>query len=442
MWSYIKNLSEHEGKEVTIKGWLYNKRSSGSIHFLQFRDGTGTIQGVAAKGEVSQEVFNTANELNIESSIEVNGIVKKDDRAPSGYELQITDITIVQLAPDVYPIAKRQKGEVHGIDFLLNNRHLHLREPKQIAIQKVRNEIIQGIYEFMEDNDFVKIDAPIFTPTSCEDSTELFKVPYTPAMEEGGEEVFVYLTQSGQLYIESAIFAHAKVYDFGPVFRAEKSKTRRHLNEFWMMDAEMAFFEHEDNMKVQEDLIVHLVKRCLTNCKNELEILGRDISKLENITSPFIHLEHKEAVKILQKAGSDIKDRDDLGADDETMLTEMYEKPIFIEKYPKEVKAFYMQKDPNDPTRVLNDDLLAPEGYGEIIGGSERMDSYEELKQAIIDAGFDLKDYDWYLDLRKYGSVKHSGFGIGLERIVRWVCGLKHIRTTIPYPRMINRINP
>lgn len=442
MWVYIKNLADYENKEVTIKGWLYNKRSSGSIHFLQLRDGTGTIQGVVVKGEVDNKAFEEADKLNIESSIEITGTVKEEKRAPSGYELQVSSIKTIQLAPDVYPIAKRQKGEKHGVDFLLNNRHLHLREQRQIAIQKVRNELIQGIYEFMEQNDFVKIDAPIFTPTSCEDSTELFKVPYTPAMEEGGEEVFVYLTQSGQLYIESAIFAHAKVYDFGPVFRAEKSKTRRHLNEFWMMDAEMAFFEHKDNMKVQEELIVHLVQRCLKNCSKELDILERDKSKLENITEPFIHLSHKEAVEILQKAGSDIGERDDLGADDETTLTEMYDKPIFIEKYPKEVKAFYMQRDPEDPTRVLNDDLLAPEGYGEIIGGSERMDSYDELKQAIIDNGFDLKDYEWYLDLRKYGSVKHSGFGIGLERIVRWVCGLKHIRTTIPYPRMINRINP
>lgn len=443
MHTNINEISKLSGEDATLKGWIYNLRSSGSIVFLQFRDGTGTIQVVAIKNDLNEEIFKLVQTLNVESSVEVTGLVKKDERAPSGYEIELKEIKVLNLAPDDYPIAKRQKGEEHGVEFLLDHRHLDLRSANMIAIQRIRNEIIFATYEFLYKEKFVKIDAPIFTPTSCEDTTELFKVPYTPAWEEGATDgPFVYLTQSGQLYIESAIFAHGKVFDFGPVFRAEKSKTRRHLIEFWMMDAEMAFFDHEANMEFQERLIERIVTKVLLNCKKDLEVLGRDITKLEKIKTPFERMTHLEAINKIKEMGVEIGERDDLGADEEAKISNLFEKPVFIEKYPKEIKAFYMKRDPSDPTRVLNNDLFAPEGYGEIIGGSQRMDDYDELEKIIIGSGFNLEDYKWYLDLRKYGSVEHSGFGFGLERLVSWICGIKHIRNSIPFPRMINRIRP
>jgi len=330
-----------------------------------------------------------------------------------------------------YPIAKKE----HGTDFLLENRHLWLRSKRQRAIQIVRNTIINGIYEYLNKEGFIKIDSPILTPNACEGTTTLFDVEY---FDEGK----AYLSQSGQLYLEAAIFSVGRCFDFGPVFRAEKSKTRRHLTEFWMMDAEAAFVEHEENMKIQEGLIVHVIKKALEENKKELADLERDVSALEKIEAPFIYKTHAEVVKELQEMGSDIKENDDLGGDDETILTNKYDKPIFVEKYPAEVKAFYMKRDPENENLALCADMLAPEGYGEVIGGSEREADYDVLLGRIKEHGLDEKEFSWYLDLRKYGSVPHSGFGIGLERLTGWICGTKHIRETIPFPRLINRIRP
>lgn len=439
METTISDISKHKGKEVTLKGWVYNLRSSGSICFFQIRDGSGFIQAVVEKSSIGDKLFEEAKKVTIETSIILTGTPKADDRAPSGFELSVTGLEIVQIAPE-FPIGKKE----HGPEFLFDNRHLWLRTPRQWAIQRIRNEIINTIYLHLNEEGFIKIDSPIFTPNAAEGTSTLFDVPYLPGWDEGAKEgPHVYLAQTGQLYIEAAIFAHGKVFDFGPTFRAEKSKTRRHLTEFWMMDAEMAFHDWKDNMKVQEKLTVAIVKRILEKCKEELKILERDIPSLEKVTKgDYPILTHAEAVKKLRELGSDIGERDDLGADDETILTEQFETPIFIEKYPKEVKAFYMKRDPKDESRVLNNDMLAPGGYGEVIGGSERETDYDKLVERMKEEKLDPKEYQWYLDLRKYGSVTHSGFGIGLERYVRWICGLKHIREAIPFPRTLNRITP
>ncbi|MBN1915452.1 asparagine--tRNA ligase [Candidatus Dojkabacteria bacterium] len=435
----ISQISKHKGEEVIIKGWIHNLRSSGSIHFLQIRDGSGFIQAVVEKSAVDTKVFKKAEKVTIETSVILTGIAKEDKRAPSGFELAVNNLEIIQIA-DEYPIGKKE----HGPEFLFDNRHLWLRSQKQWAIQRIRNEIINAIYLHLNDEGFIKIDSPIFTPNAAEGTSTLFDVSYLPAWKEGEKEgPHVYLAQTGQLYIEAAIFAHGKVFDFGPTFRAEKSKTRRHLTEFWMMDAEMAWHDWRDNMKVQEKLTIAIIRRVLLKCKNELVLLERDLPSLEKILEgDFPVLTHEEAVKKLHSLGSDIKERDDLGADDETILTEQFDKPIFIEKYPKEVKAFYMKRDPKDDSRVLNNDMLAPGGYGEVIGGSERETDYDKLIERMKQEKLDPKEYEWYLDLRKYGSVPHSGFGIGLERYIRWICGLKHIRETIPFPRTLNRITP
>lgn len=440
---YVAQLKELIGKQVTLSGWIYNKRSSGKIHFLQFRDGSGFVQLVASTKDVDADTFALMGRIPVESSVVVEGEVREDTRSKAGVEVTLSKLEVIQESAE-FPISKLQKGETHGIDFLLNNRHLHLRSQKQWAIQRIRTVIIDSLYDFFEKEQFTKIDSPIFTPNACEGTTDLFEVPYTPAWKEGattGESVF--LTQSGQLYLEAAIFSLGKVFDFGPVFRAEKSKTRRHLTEFWMLDAEMAFYHHEDNMQLQEDMTVYVMKEVLEKCKEELALLEREVSKLEPVLEGgFERITHKKAVEMLKSLGSDIKENDDLGADDETILTKQYDKPIFIEKYPLEVKAFYMKQDSTDPTRALCADMLAPEGYGEIIGGSEREEDYDTLKSRMERENLPIDDFQWYLDLRKYGSVPHSGFGIGLERYVAWVCGLKHIRTTIPFPRMINRTRP
>ncbi len=428
---FIKDFQNHVDEEVTIQGWMFNKRGSGKIYFLEVRDGTGVAQGVVFKPAVGEDVFKKADELTMESSVKVTGKVTKHPKLENTFELQVTGIEIVQLVKENYPIAK--KG--HGIDFLLENRHLWLRSRKQRAIQIIRNTIINAIYEYLNTNNFIKIDSPILTPNACEGTTELFEMDYFDVGK-------AYLSQSGQLYLEAAIFSVGRCFDFGPVFRAEKSKTRRHLTEFWMMDAEAAFVEHEENMKIQEGLIAFVVKKVLENHLPELAILERDIEPLKKIEAPFIRKTHAEAVKELQEMGSDIKENDDLGGDDETILTKKYDKPIFVEKYPAEVKAFYMKRDPNNPKVVLCADMLAPEGYGEIIGGSQREDDYDVLLGRIQEHNLPLKAFQWYLDLRKYGSVPHSGFGIGLERLVGWICGRKHIRETIPFPRTINRIYP
>jgi len=428
---FIKDLGDHVGKDITIQGWMFNKRSGKGIQFLQLRDGTGVVQGIVFDKTESSELFKTAASLTPESSLSLAGEVTKHPKLEDTYELQVKSIEPIQIPTEEYPIAKKE----HGVDFLLENRHLWLRSPKQRAIQIIRNTIINGIYEYLNGQGFIKIDSPILTPNACEGTTTLFEMKY---FDEGK----AYLTQSGQLYIEAAIFSVGRCFDFGPVFRAEKSKTRRHLTEFWMMDAEAAFVEHDENMKIQEGLIVHVVKKVLKENLKELATLERNIEPLKKIEAPFIKKTHAEVIKELREMGSDIKENDDLGGDDETILTKKYDKPIFVEKYPAEVKAFYMKRDPKDPTRALCADLLAPEGCGEIIGGSQREDDYETLLSRVREHKLSEEAFKWYLELRKYGSVPHSGFGIGLERLVGWICGTEHIRETIPFPRMINRIYP
>ena len=424
----ITQLKDHIGQAVTLRGWVYNFRSSGKIAFWQIRDGSGFCQAIISADEVSQDMWTEAAKVTIESSVELTGTVSKHPKKEE-YELQVISFRFYQIAEE-YPISKKD----HGIDFLLDYRHLWLRSPKQWAIQKVRDTMIHACYDFMRENHFTKIDSPIITANAGENTTDLFKVKYF--------DQTVYLSQTGQLYIEAAIAAHGRVFDFGPTFRAEKSKTRRHLTEFWMMDAEMAFINLEQNLDTQENLIRFMVKAVLEKNKAELEILERDLTVLKNIDKPFYRMTHEEAVKKLKELGSDIKERDDLGGDDETILTKEFDNPIFITKYPAEVKAFYMKRDEEDETRVLGADLLAPEGYGEIIGGSQREDDYKTLEKRIKEFGLKTEDYQWYLDLRKYGSVPHGGFGFGLERIVTWVCGLEHVRESIPFPRTIYRITP
>ena len=453
MHKTISEISQHIGEEIELKGWCYNFRSSGKIFFLQFRDGSGTVQVVYSKAELPEDQWNQLDGLRLESSVVVRGVVKAEPRSPSGFELTGTFFQPVQIAEEGYPIGKKE----HGPDFLLDHHHLWLRAESQWAVMRVRDRIITSTYEWFHENGFVKFDTPILTPTSCEGTTDLFEMDYfsdeaelsSVVRAEGEAELRqkhsgtkAYLAQSGQLYLEAGIMSLGRAFDFGPVFRAEKPKPRRHLTEFWMMDAEAAFVEHEGNMAIQEALICRIVEDVLKHCQAELKVLGRDTAPLEKVKAPFVHLTHKDAIVKLRELGSDIGEMDALGADDETLLTQQYNRPIFLEKYPAVVKAFYMKRDPQDETRVLNNDLLAPEGYGEIIGGSQREDDYETLMKRIAEHHLDPKPFDWYLDLRRYGSVPHSGFGYGLERIVAWTCGLHHVRETIPFPRMINRITP
>jgi len=428
---YIKNLKDYKNKQVTLKGWIYNVRSSGSIMFLQLRDGTGFVQCILSKNDISDNKWDEAQIIVLETSIELTGKVVAHPKQTGVFELQVIDFKLYQVPTEEYPISKKE----HGPEFLLDQRHLWLRSKKQWAIQRIRDEIIKATYDFFHQEDFIKIDSPILTPNACEGTTTLFGVDYFDLGK-------AYLSQSGQLYIEAAIMAHGRVFDFGPTFRAEKSKTRRHLTEFWMMDAEMAWCDHECNMKIQENLISYIVAEVIKNKKNELDILERDISKLEKIKAPFGRITHSEAVKKLQALGSKITEQDDLGAEDETLLTQDSAVPIFVEKWPKEIKAFYMKRDAENENLVLGSDLIATEGHGEIIGGSQREDDYDILKQRIIDEKLPLDEFEWYLDLRKYGSVPHSGFGYGLERLVGWISGVHHIRETIPFPRMINRLKP
>jgi asparaginyl-tRNA synthetase len=429
--SSISNLKNHVGQEVTVKGWLYNKRGSGKIYFLQLRDGSGTTQGIAETAKFDAATAELLEKLTAESSVEVTGTVSQHPKFPDQFELQVTSLKLVHLADHEYPISKKE----HGPDFLLDQRHLWLRSPKQWAIQRVRNTIIYATYEFFQQEGFIKFDSPILTPNACEGTTELFEMEYFDLGK-------AYLSQSGQLYLEAAIFSFGKVFDFGPVFRAEKSKTRRHLTEFWMMDAEAAYVEQKENMDLQEKLIRLILTRVLEHNRHELKVLERDVEKLEKANQPFIRKTHADAVKELQSMGSDIKEMDDLGADDETMLTQKYDQPIFVEKYPAEIKAFYFKRDPQDESRVLCADLLAPEGYGEIIGGGQREDDYEKLLASIKKHNLDPAVFQWYLDLRKYGSVPHSGFGYGLERLVTWICGIHHVRESIPFARTPYRLTP
>ncbi|KPL00744.1 MAG: asparagine--tRNA ligase [candidate division Zixibacteria bacterium SM23_73_3] len=426
----MEDIVKLEGERTTIKGWLQNKSSKGKIQFLWIRDGTGIIQGVMVKGEVSDEVFELYDQLTQESSLEVTGIVRKDQRAPGGYELNLSDVKIVQIAQD-YPITPKS----HGSTFLFDHRHLYLRSKRPRAVLKVRDELIWAIRSYFYKNNFVLIDTPILTGAVGETTTTLFETEY---LNEGT----AYLAQTGQLYLEAAIASFGKVFCFGPTFRAEKSKTRRHLTEFWMVEAEEAFYDNEENMDLQEDLVVYFVDWILEKCQKELKELERDISALEKVQKPFPRISYDEAVEKLQKAGSDIQWGSDFGGTDETILTKMFERPVFVYDYPKVCRAFYMKPHPEREGVVLCADLLAPEGYGEIIGGSQRNDDYESLKKRIEEENLPKDAYRWYLDLRKYGSVPHSGFGLGVERTVVWICGLSHIRESIPFPRTIYRLYP
>lgn len=426
----INNIAQYEGQDVKLGVWLYNKRSSGKIQFLQLRDGTGFIQGVVVKSEVSEDTWNIGKELTQESSLYITGTVRKEERSKIGYELTVKEIVPIQTAPE-YPITKKE----HGTDFLMDHRHLWLRTPRQHAIMKIRAEIISAIQDFLNTNGFSLVDPPILTPTSAEGTTSLFHTKY---FDEDA-----YLSQSGQLYMEAAAMALGRVYSFGPTFRAEKSKTRRHLIEFWMIEPEMAFVDHEENLRVQEQFLTHVIQTVLKNRKRELEILERDTSKLEQVVAPFPRITYDRALNILLDEGfDDIKWGDDFGAPHETALAEKYEKPVFITHYPTKLKAFYMKPDPDNQDVVLCADLIAPEGYGEIIGGSQRIDDPILLEERFKEHNLSMDAYKWYLDLRKYGSVPHSGFGLGLERTVGWICGIDHVRETIPFPRLLNRLYP
>lgn len=426
----IHDMPKHLGETVKIGSWLANKRSSGKIAFLQLRDGTGFVQGVVVKADVPEELFAKAKSLTQETSMYIIGEVTKDERSSFGFELQVKGIEVIHEAVD-FPITPKE----HGTEFLMDNRHLWLRSRKQHAIMKIRNEVIRATYEFFNDNGFAKVDPPILTGSAPEGTSELFQTKY---FDEDA-----YLSQSGQLYMEAAAMALGKVFSFGPTFRAEKSKTRRHLIEFWMIEPEMAFVEFEENLEVQEQFVSYVVQSVLKNCKLELERLDRDVTKLEHIQAPFPRITYDDAIVFLNENGfDDIKWGDDFGSPHETAIAEHYEKPVFITHYPIGIKPFYMQPHPERDDVVLCADLIAPEGYGEIIGGSERVHDYDLLKQRLDEHGLDDKAYAWYLELRKQGSVPHSGFGLGLERTVAWISGAEHVREAIPFPRLLNRLYP
>ncbi|TMN23716.1 asparagine--tRNA ligase [Lentibacillus cibarius] len=430
MKTTIAQVPAYEGQEVTIGVWLTNKRSSGKIAFLQLRDGTGFMQGVVAKNDVTEEVFQLAKNLNQESSMYITGTIVEDKRSPFGYEMQVKGIELIQEASD-YPITPKE----HGTEFLMDHRHLWLRSSRQHAVMKVRNEIIRATYEYFNNNGYVKVDAPILTGASAEGTTELFHTKY---FDEDA-----YLSQSGQLYMEAAAMALGKVFSFGPTFRAEKSKTRRHLIEFWMIEPEMAFVDHDESLEIQEQYVSFVVQSVLQNCKLELQTLGRDTTKLETVQAPFPRISYDDAVQLLKEKGfDDIEWGEDFGAPHETAIAESFDKPVFITNYPADIKAFYMKPDPERPDVVLCADLIAPEGYGEVVGGSQRIDDPELMKQRYEEHDLSGPAYQWYLELRQYGSVPHSGFGLGLERTVAWITGVEHVRETIPFPRLLNRLYP
>jgi asparaginyl-tRNA synthetase len=434
----IAEIGKHEGQSVTIRGWLYNLRESGKLLFPQFRDGSGVIQGVVPKNAVAPEVFEAIKTLTQESSVVVEGKVRADKRAHGGYELDVAGVQVIQRVPesDPYPITPKE----HGTDFLMEHRHLWVRSQRQASILRVRAEIIKAARDFFDERGFTLTDPPIITPAACEGTTTLFPVDYF--------EEQAYLTQSGQLYAEALAMALGKVYSFGPTFRAEKSKTRRHLTEFWMVEPEVAYAELDDVMQLAEGLISFIVKRCLEHRRADLQTIGRDVSKLEKIEPPFPRISYDDAVKNLQeghaKGALEAKFEwgGDLGSPDETYLSAQFDKPVMVHRYPAKVKAFYMEPDPQRPELALCVDVLAPEGYGEIIGGSQRMASHELLLQRIHEHGLPDEAFKWYLDLRKFGSVPHGGFGMGIERAVAWICGLEHVRETIPFPRMLYRLYP
>ena len=426
----IQDMPKHLGETVKLGAWLANKRSSGKIAFMQLRDGTGFVQGVVVKADVPEELFAKAKSMTQETSMYIIGEVTKDERSSFGFELQVKEIEVIHEAVD-FPITPKE----HGTEFLMDNRHLWLRSRKQHAIMKIRNEVIRATYEFFNNNGFAKVDPPILTGSAPEGTSELFQTKY---FDEDA-----YLSQSGQLYMEAAAMALGKVFSFGPTFRAEKSKTRRHLIEFWMIEPEMAFVEFDENLEVQEQFVSYVVQSVLKNCKLELERLDRDVTKLEHIQAPFPRISYDDAIVFLNEKGfDDIKWGDDFGSPHETAIAEHYEKPVFITHYPIGIKPFYMQPHPERDDVVLCADLIAPEGYGEIIGGSERVHDYDLLKQRLDEHGLDDKAYAWYLELRKQGSVPHSGFGLGLERTVAWISGAEHVREAIPFPRLLNRLYP
>src|SRR5687768_3025124 len=426
----IEALREHVGRTASVRGWVTHLRSSGKVAFIVLRDGTGVLQTVIVKNSVASEVWDRFQQLTVETSIAVAGEVREDARSPGGLEMSALGLEIIGASPSDYPIQPKE----HGVDFLLDNRHFWLRSRRQRAIARVRNEVEQSIHDFFYARGFLRVDTPILTAAIGERSG-LFETEY---FDEGT----AYLAQTGQLYGEAAAAAFGKIYTFGPTFRAEKSKTRRHLTEFWMIEPEVAWFDSEDNMRLQEDFVAYLVRRALERRQPELKELGRDLSKLETVQTPFPRIQYTEAVEVLRRKGSAIEWGMDLGAEDEALLVQDYDRPIFVMNYPKEAKAFYMKENPADPRTVLCDDCLAPEGYGEIIGGSQREDDLDRLVKRIEEEKLPMEAYGWYLDLRRYGTFVHSGFGLGLERTIAWICGLQHIREAMPFPRMMNRLRP
>lgn len=428
-WIYIENISKHVGEKVTLRGWVYNKRSSGKVRFLMIRDGTGIIQGVISSPDKDDPLFQKFDYLTQESSLIVDGKVREEKRAPGGYEIDIENIEIVSISED-YPIAPKE----HGIAFLMENRHLWIRSLKQNAILRIRANIIRSIREFFDSRGFVLFDAPILTPSACEGTTTLFETQYFDEK--------AYLTQSGQLYAEAGAMALGKVYTFGPTFRAEKSKTRRHLMEFWMIEPEIAFAELKDIVELAEDLLVFIVSSVLEKNRKELEVIGRDTKPLENAKKPFPKITYTKAIEILKEKGINTEWGSELGGDEETIISESFDRPVIITHYPAKIKAFYMQPDPENPELALCMDMIAPEGYGEIIGGSQRIHDLNLLLKRIEEAGLPKEPYEWYIDLRRYGTVPHSGFGLGLERTVAWICKLSHVRESIPFPRMLYKIYP
>lgn len=426
----INDLGRYEGQDVELKGWVYNIRNVGKIWFIIFRDGTGLLQGVVVKGEATDETFSLEQELRQEDSVIISGTVKKEPRSVGGYELGVKEIKVVNHVRDEFPISHKE----HGADFLMSNRHLWLRSKRQNAIMRVRHQVVKAIRDYFDSNGFTLIDSPIFTGNAVEGTTTLFEVDYF--------ERSAYLTQSGQLYQEAGATAFGKTYCFGPAFRAEKSKTRRHLTEFWMVEPEMAYVDLDENMTWAENLVGFIIERVLENCIQELAVLERDMATLQSITPPFPRITYDEAAKLLKDKGSDFQYGNDFGAPDETLLSEQFDKPLMIHRWPADIKAFYMKRDEQNNELALGVDMIAPEGYGEIIGGGQREDDLDILIDRIRHHDLPLEPFKWYLDLRKYGSVPHSGFGLGLERTVAWICGTKHIRETIPFPRTMSRLEP
>jgi asparaginyl-tRNA synthetase len=426
----IVDFGSHAGEEVRVQGWLHNKRSSGKLQFLIVRDGSGFAQAVMAKAAVPPEAWAAGEAMGQESSLELTGKVKADSRAPGGYEVDVTGLSVVHATHD-YPITPKE----HGTAFLMEHRHLWLRSQRQHAVIRVRHAVVKAVRDFLDDSGFTLVDTPIFTPAACEGTTTLFGVPY---FDEGT----AYLTQSGQLYNEANAAAHGKVYCFGPTFRAEKSKTRRHLTEFWMVEPEMAFAHLQDAITVAQDLICSVVQRVLETRKEELKTLERDVTKLERIQAPFPWLHYDDAIKLIQSKGSETQWGSDFGGTDETVIAESYDRPVVVHRFPSAIKAFYMEPDPDRPELSLSADILAPEGYGEIVGGGERMSSADHLLKRIHEHQLPEEAFRWYIDLRRFGSVPHAGFGMGIERVVTWVCGLEHLRETIAFPRMLYRIYP